>query len=177
MYLPEELRVVVHLGERLEDGEEEGHGEALLVLGGAAVGALPARRAVVLGAPLVELGQPLRREGPNREELSARWNSDASNLTLRSVNTKHRIRFLMEQVQQLSVRVYVIGVAWLRFKSGLSRGQLSELHIFVRLPSILDHPRASQGECNTIWPLSHFAANPHKKYFWWALSLGQMNGG
>ena len=53
----------------------------------------------------------------------------------------------------------VCGVVEVEVKSGLSRGQLTELHI---RPTPL-HPRASQGKCNTIWPLSHFAANPYKK--------------
>lgn len=57
--LPKQFRVVVHLAERVEDVGEQHHGEALLLVGGGAVDALPARAAVVLGAALVVQRQQL----------------------------------------------------------------------------------------------------------------------
>lgn len=58
-YLAEQVWVVLHLGQGVEDVGEEHHGQAFLFLGGGARGV--GGGAVVLSAALVVQGQQLRK--------------------------------------------------------------------------------------------------------------------
>lgn len=62
-YLAEQVWVVLHLGQGVEDVGEEHHGQALLFLGGGARGV--GGGAVVLSAALVVQGQQLREGHDN----------------------------------------------------------------------------------------------------------------